>query len=215
MLPKKSLFFGDSITNGDNTVATFADGITNAVATQDATVGYAPAVAASVRAEYGIVAYGGASWDGTAADGHTPGLMTFYAMLDAAHSRLKSGKFSPVPDEIFINMGENAGPAAGDVSNLITSLRAASSPATNIWVIVPFSGRRRSELTSGVFSYHSAHPADHHTSLLDIGTQVDAAGAGQTKLSVDGQHPLAALDALIAAQLAQERQAKLDAIRVQ
>jgi hypothetical protein len=207
--PKTVLFYGDSITNGDNTTATFTGGITNAVGTQDATVGYVQPVAAALGAEYGIVAYGGASWDGNAADGHTPGLMTFWQSYDASHPRLVSGKLSPVPDDIFINMGENAGPASGDVSGLLASLRAASSPVTNIWVIVPFSGRARTALTGGVISYRSAHSTDAHVSLLDLGDCPSLTDAGETMLAVDGQHPLAALDALLGAQLVQARQANL------
>jgi hypothetical protein len=203
---KTALFFGDSITNGDNTVANFKDGITNATETQDATVGYVQPIAAALGAEYGVVAYGGASWDSGAADGgHTPGLMTFWQSYDSAHSRLAAGKLTPIPDDIFINMGENRGPGGGDVSNLLTSLRAASSPDTNIWIIVPFSGRARKELTDGFHSYQSAKPKDKHTYLLDIGDNPYLTDAGATMLAVDGQHPLAVLDALLGAQLVQAR----------
>jgi hypothetical protein len=210
-LPKNALFLGDSITNGDNTVTTFAGGVTNAVETQDATVGYVPVVAAGIGSEYGIVAYGGAAWDRNAADGHTPGLMTFASMLDSVHSRLVGGKLSPVPQDIFVNMGENAGPNGNEVPALLTALRAASSAETNIFVIVPFSGRARAPLTAGVQSYQIAAPTDAHVYLLDLGNNPYLTDRGPTMLAVDGQHPLAALDALLGAQLVQARAVKLSA----
>jgi hypothetical protein len=205
---RHALFLGDSITNGDDDVANFDAGITNAVQTQDATVGYPSVVAAGLGAEYGVVAYGGASWDGTAADGHTPGLMTFASMLDSLHSRLVAGKLSPVPDDIFINMGENAGPTGDDVPKLLAALRAESVPETNIFLIVPFSGRARMPLTSGFNAYRAKVPATSRTYLLDLGNNPYLTAAGPTMFSVDGQHPLAALHAQLAAQLLQARAKK-------
>jgi len=212
--PKDILCFGDSITNADDNMATFSGGITNAVGTQDAEFGYVPPIAAAIGAEYGVVAYGGASWDGGAADGgHTPGLMTFYSALDSMHSRLSQGKLSPTPSDIFINMGENYGPADGDVSKLIASLRAASSAETNIFVIVPFSGRRRSELTSGLADYQRSKPGDKRVYLLDTGNCPYLTDAGSTMLSVDGQHPLAGLDSLLGAEIVQARANLLQQVR--
>jgi hypothetical protein len=135
--------------------------------------------------------------------------MTFYSALDSVHSRLIEGKFSPTPSDIFINMGENNGPRNGDVSRLLTSLRAASSPETNLFVIVPFSGRRRTELTDGVADYRRAKAGDRRVYLLDTGNCPFLTDAGPTMLSVDGQHPLAGLDALLAAEIVQARAAKL------
>jgi len=202
---RNALFLGDSITNGDDDTATFAGGITNAVETQDATIGYPAVVAAGIGAEYGVVAYGGASWNRTAADGHTPGIMTFYSMIDSLHSRLVAGKLTPVPDDVFINMGENAGPRVGDVPKLLTALRSACPASTNLFVIVPFSGRARAALASGVASYRTASPGDKHVFLVDLGNCLYLTDAGPTMLSVDGQHPLATLHALLGAQIVQAR----------
>ncbi|HWA82897.1 MAG TPA: hypothetical protein VG820_05670, partial [Fimbriimonadaceae bacterium] len=165
---RAALFLGDSITNGDDDIATFAGGITNAVGTQDATLGYPDIVASALGAEYGIVAYGGASWDHHAADGHTPGIMTFYSMLDSVHSRLVGNKFSPIPNDVFVNMGENSPPSGDDVPKLLVELRSASAPKTNLWIIVPFSGRSRKELTTGFNTYQEV-THDHHAALLDLG----------------------------------------------
>ncbi len=204
-----ALFLGDSITNGDDDVATFEHGITNEVDTQDATIGYPSVVAAGIGAEYGVVAYGGASWDGTAADGHTPGLMTFYSALDSLHSRLVSGKLSPIPNDIFINMGENSGPKVGDVPKMLKALREATSPTTNIFVIVPFSGRSRDLLKSGYDFYRKANWSDSHVHLLDLGNHPYLTDSGSTKMSVDGQHPLAVLHAQLGAQIVQARASAL------
>ncbi len=201
----RALFLGDSITNGDDDVATYVKGITNEVDTQDATLGYPAVVAAGIGAEYGIVAYGGASWDGNAADGHTPGLMLFNSMLDSVHSRLVGGKFSEVPDDIFINMGENAGPSGDDVPKLLAALRAASGARTNIFVIIPFSGRSRSPLLAGFKAYQSVAKADSRTYLIDLGNNPYLTASGPTLFSVDGQHPLASLHAMLGAQIVQAR----------
>ncbi len=207
--PRNALFLGDSITNGDDDVATFSGGITNEVDTMDATLGYPAVVAAALGAEYGVVAYGGASWDRSAADGQTPGLMTFYSMLDRVHSRLVEGKFSPSPDDVFVNMGENVGPSGDDVPKLLAALRAASRGDTNLFLIVPFSGRARASLTAGMAAYRAVAPSDSRSFLIDLGNVPYLTDAGPTLLSVDGQHPLAALHALLGAQLVQARAAKL------
>lgn len=211
-LPTNALFLGDSITNGDDDIATFSGGITNAVDTQDATLGYPAVVAAGIGAEYGIVAYGGASWDNRAADGHTPGLMTSYSMIDSVHSRLIDGKLSPIPDDIFINMGENSGPTGDDVPKLLAALRAASSPKTNIFVIIPFSGRSREPLMAGYSVYRKSARKDR-TYVLDLGNNPYLPVGRSTMQSVDGQHPLAQLHATLGAQLVQARANALSAGR--
>lgn len=208
--PRTALFLGDSITNGDDDVADFVRGITNEVDTQDATIGYPAVVAAGLGAEYGVVAYGGASWDGSAADGHTPGLMATYSKIDSQHSRLVGSKLSPVPDDVFINMGENVGPSGDDVPKLLTALRSASSSRTNIFVIIPFSGRARTALTNGFHSYKKIAPVDSHTFLLDLGNCPYLPVGRPTMLSVDGQHPLAALHAQLGAQILQARADQLN-----
>ena len=199
----KALFLGDSITNGDDDIATFKGGITNAVDTQDATLGYPVIVAAGLGSEYGVVAYGGASWDGNAADGHTPGLMKSWSMIDSLHSRLVDGKLSPIPDDIFMNMGENMGPNGDDVPELLTEIRKASSSKTNIFVIVPFSGRARGPLRAGFATYKIGAAKDKSTFFIDLGNNPYLLSKGPTMFSVDGQHPLAALHAQLGAALVQ------------
>jgi len=210
--PHNALFLGDSITNGDDDTATFAHGITNEVDTQDATLGYPAVVASGIGAEFGVVAYGGASWDGRAADSHTPGLMTFQSMLDSVHSRLVGGKLAPVPDDVFVNMGENVGPSGDDVPKLLTALRSESRADTNLFVIVPFSGRARAPLTSGVEAYRKANPSDHRVFVIDLGNNPYLTDEHSTMLSVDGQHPLASLHALLGAQIVQARQIAIGSV---
>jgi hypothetical protein len=126
-------------------------------------------------------------------------------MIDSLHSRLVDGKLSPVPDDIFINMGENSGPSGDDVPKLLTALRAASCPKTNIFILIPFSGRSRAPLASGYAEYCTSAKADKHTFLIDLGNNPYLIAAGPTLFSVDGQHPIANLHALLAAQLLQVR----------
>ncbi len=200
-----ALFLGDSITNGDDNIATFKGGITNEVDTQDATIGYPSVVAAATKAEYGVVAYGGASWGSTAADGATPGLMTFWSMVDKEHSRLVDGKFSPIPDDIYVNMGENRAPSQDDVINLASSLRSASSLETNIFFIVPFSGRAREPIVRAVTRLQETAGWPPRLYLIDLGDNPYVGNRGPTMYSVDGQHPLATLDGILGAQIVAER----------
>lgn len=216
---RDALFLGDSITNGDDNVANYKDGITNAVETQDATIGYPAVVAAATQSEYGIVAYGGASWDRTAADGHTPGLMTFWSLIDKTHSRLAKsessilrriadykGSFNPIPDDIYVNMGENRPPSVNEVYKLIVLLRTASSPKTNIFIIVPFSGRAREEIDFGFkISREGVGRPDPNVFLLDLGDNPYLKNQGPTLFSVDGQHPSAALHGQLGAQIVEAR----------
>jgi hypothetical protein len=204
---RNALFLGDSITNGDDNTANFKDGITNSVETQDATVGYPSVVAAATKSEYGVVAYGGASWDRTAADGHSPGLMTFWSMIDKTHSRLVNGKFSPLPDDIYVNMGENRAANPDDVFKLMNELREASGPKTNYFIIVPFSGRSRESLIRGFIrgAEYIGRRAGTDPHLIDLGDNPYLKNQGPTFFSVDGQHPLAVLHGQLGAQIVEAR----------
>lgn len=208
-LPKptrNALFLGDSITNGDDNIANFKDGITNEVDTQDATIGYPSVVAAATKSEYGVVAYGGASWDQTAADGNTPGLMTFWDKIDKDHSRLVNGKFNPIPDDIYVNMGENRPPKPDDVSKLVEALVDASSYQTNIFLIVPFSGRAQEEIFRG-YSRVADFIGRGATRIyfIDLGKNPYLQSQGPTLFSVDGQHPNATLHGQLGAQIVAAR----------
>jgi hypothetical protein len=136
-----------------------------------------------------------------AADGHTPGLLQSALNLDSNHSRLVNGKLNPVPDDIFINMGENSGPADGDVEKVLKSLRRASSKQTNIFVLIPFSGRSRQSLSKGFTEYVKSAPLDKQCFLMDLGNSPYLPVGRPTVFSVDGQHPLSSLHALLGAQI--------------
>ena len=215
------LFLGDSITNGDDDVATFKGGITNAVDTQDATIGYPSVVASAVKAEYGVVAYGGASWESNAADGHTPGLMTFWSMIDKSHSRLRDSvlgpapgpRFTPIPDEIYVNMGENRPPTPDNVYDLICALEKASNFRANIFIIVPFSGRAREPIFRGYVRAAETTGRAPRVFLLDLGDNPYLKNQGPTLMSVDGQHPLADLHGQLGAQIIEARAKALAKIK--
>ena len=215
---RNALFLGDSITNGDDNTANFKDGVTNAVETQDATIGYPSVVASATQSEYGVVAYGGASWDRTAADGHTPGLMTFWDKIDETHSRLEidrkspfsratvyKGSFNPIPDDIYINMGENRPPTPNNVYDLICALQIASSFKSNIFIIVPFSGRARLPIFRGYTLAGEGTGPRPKIFLIDLGDNPYLKNQGPTLMSVDGQHPLAVLHGQLGAQIVAAR----------
>lgn len=208
-LERNALFLGDSITNGNDNTANFKDGITNEVDTQDATIGYPSVVAAATKSEYGVVAYGGASWDRTAADGNTPGLMTFWDKIDKDHSRLVNGKFNPIPDDIYINMGENRPPSTDDVYDLIVALQRASDHRANLFLIVPFSGRARQPIFRAWTRAQQGTGLPSRVFLIDLGDNPHLQSQGKNLFSVDGQHPLAALHGQLGAQIVAARAKRL------
>lgn len=178
---RRIICYGDSITEGYGTV-------------KGNEYGYAPVMANLLDCEYGQCAVGGAGWT----HGATRGVDTFYydkgfkgywryhfyGASRFIDDDLKKGYIDGTPDAVFINMGTNdVGGSDADVQNKLSSwirdVRMATSPTTEIFVIVPFKyGNGEAKATSqreaflkGYSNYADLNTEDKHIHLLDLGTE--------------------------------------------
>ena len=126
------------------------------------------------------LAYGGYNWGGIGAS--IPKLSVLLDSTTSTFSRLTGGMFNPKPDIVLITLGENGVPAAIDVTNALFKLRQRTGIATTILVMIPVSGRARTEVTAAFNSYKKSSQ-DANASLVDLGTLTFA--------TADGQHPTA------------------------
>jgi len=126
------------------------------------------------------IAYGGYNWGGGMAN--MPALSLLIDNVTSTVGRLKNGKLSPVPDIVFINLGENGTPEENDVLQALEKLRSRVSRLTKIIVTIPVSGRARNKLTRSFIKYKAA-AADDQAYLIDLGRITFA--------TADGQHPTA------------------------
>jgi hypothetical protein len=106
--------------------------------------------------------------------------MTSYPNLWSGQTRT----FSPVPDLIVINIGENDGSVATatEQANYVTLLNGllTACPGTPIAALRPFSGKQAAAIQGAI-------ALCNNPSLV---TYIDTTGFFDTTLSVDGQHPL-------------------------
>lgn len=185
--PRRIIFYGDSITEGD--------GIK-----QGGEYCYAALLAKQLNAEYGQLGDGGIGWTKGGCrtipnfyfsdDKYGYWRYYFYGASRFNGDNISSGYIDGAPDAIFINMGTNDTANAdldnmmsGMVSNLCTdwlySTRSAVDSDTEIFVIVPFNyGKEESvqkifkkALLEGVSSYCSAVPTDTRVHTLDLGSE--------------------------------------------
>lgn len=127
-----ALFFGDSITAGFHNLSADADNDG-----QNAAYTWAQIVAVALDAEAGIVGFGGQA-DSVAGIGNVPVATTSYALYSAGKSRLVAGLFSPAPDYIIVNWGEN-GVNNANYTTLLANIRTAA-PSAVIFLVDPFNG---------------------------------------------------------------------------
>lgn len=177
---KRGLFFGDSITEGEWTIAKPAS------PTSDATyyngrLGWAFQVGDALGMEFGIVGFGRQGY-GITGVGNVPVVTSSYNLLWAGQAR----SFSPAPDIIFVNEGTNdtAGNGSSDATvqagttTLLNSLLSAT-PTSAIVTMRPFNGQSWSAIQAGVSAVGSSK-----VSLMDT------TGFFTTTDSADGLHPL-------------------------
>lgn len=219
-----AVFFGDSITEGEG-----SDGYAaaNYPLSNDALDNWTWDLAHALGVEYGNVGSGGQSYAGTGANGF-PAFNTSWSQINSTVSRLSAGKFSPVPDWVFVNQGTNAAPSAADVSAMMTNLRGASNAATKIVFVVPFGQQAQSAILSGLTTYGGSYTtvngpsggrifaatSDTNTWVIDLGTAASLGltsnvGPPGTEQSYEGIHPSAQASAKLASLLTQAIQAKL------
>lgn len=172
-LPRFGLYFGDSITEGINTVTNVGD----ATLREDAGQGWAYLSARALGAECGIVGFGGQGFSVTGG-GSVPVFGSTWNFLYGGVAR----SFSRTPDYIVINQGTND-PAGTDITAAITSLLnamiAALPSSTKIIALRPFNGAHNAQWVAAIAA--SSAPARV--------SYIDTTGWFNTTNSTDSLHP--------------------------
>ncbi len=198
--PRRIVFYGDSITEGDGIV----EGSEYSHATQ---------MAALLNAEYGQLGNGGMGWykggcrmlDVFYRDQEKDGYWRYYIEGKSrfVNDDLSSGYIDGTPDAVFVNMGTNdvSEQSKDDhplirkkVNAWLSDIRASVATDTKVFVIMPFCFGRSEQLykrfenavDKAVEEYNSANPSDKNTYLLNLGSD------GQKVIvnnSIDGLHP--------------------------
>ncbi len=124
------------------------------------------------------LAYGGYQW--APVESYLPSLSEVIDNVTSCVSRLSDLKLKPAPKVVAINLGENAVPTKSDVIRALRVIRSRVAAVTKMIVLVPVSGRGRSEICEAISDY-CASTLDNNTCLVDAGDiSFDTA---------DGQHP--------------------------
>ncbi len=184
--PKSSplwLNLGDSILSGDGAALSSKQGRPANdlwAASDDARASYGYLLAQHYGHRESRLAFGGYAWTG--GGGGNPPVAGLIDQITSTTSRLTGDKLVPCPDVVLINLGENAAPKPEPVIAALTKLRLRTSPTTKVIVMIPVSGKARTEVTAAVQTYLEASK-DAQTHLLDLGPI--------TFDTCDGQHPTA------------------------
>jgi len=210
---RRIVFFGDSIAEG---IATECE--KDKVLCQDATRGYAYASGLALNAEFGVVGLTGQGW-AVSVDplANVPPFPAAWNCQFAGQPR----SFVPAPDYVVVVHGANdalfgalaTGGVAKALQAWIGNARAVLRKS-KIFVVVPFGGYERDELTQGFNAYQAA-AHDRNAYLIDLGPEAEVglnSGGfvkGGTAESYDGVHPTAARSAELGAMLAQAIQETL------
>ena len=226
---KLTLYFGDSITDGNQVLGANYDPTTTSDATQD----YVAYVSGALGSEYIVAAHGGQGWVTAGASGsnvpmfyNAGGKIGTFNKYDALHSR----SFATQPDYIVVNHGTNDG-AASDASVAAAvvaylSAQRITTPKSKIFVLIPFNGTKRNAIQAGYQKYVSNHTlvsgagaatiwkgeGDTNCFLIDLGAEAqNGQGEGASFVSTDGTHLTPAGQAQDGARLAAAMQAALNA----
>lgn len=160
--PKRAIIYGDSNTEGHEAVAA---GVT--VANQDARQTYAIKLATDyLNAQAAIVGF---AEQGIENAGSVGSLVDNWDFFKAGYSRLDgNGSFLTSYDYILCDHGIND---TTDITSSLTTLiglwRAASSPTTKIFILVPHGGNKASQLAAAVVA-----SGDTNTFLINTGVSV-------------------------------------------
>jgi hypothetical protein len=183
-LPDKVwLNIGDSIMSGDG--AAYAKGRGRPpndlwAESDDGRAGYGYLLARHFGYREARIAYGGYNWAGGMAG--VPATATLIDQKTSTVGRLEGGRLNPAPDVVLINLGENGVPADAVVVEALGRLRSRVKPDTVVVLMIPLSGRGRTELTRAFNAYTASAP-DAHAHLVDLGPL--------PLETCDGQHPTA------------------------
>jgi len=127
------------------------------------------------------IAYGGYNWAGGIAG--IPGLITLIDQKTSTVKRSAGGSLHPIPDVILINLGENGVPAEKYVVDALNKIRSRVNQSTQIIVMIPVSGKGRTEITRAFNTYKNA-TEEARVYLVDLGKI--------TYETCEGCHPVAA-----------------------
>lgn len=178
------LNIGDSIMSGDGAAYSKRQGRPPAdawAASEDGRASYGYLLAKHFGHREGRLAYGGYNWGGGLAQ--LPALVKLIDHKTSTVSRLDGDLLSPNPDVVMINLGENGVPADALVIQALEKLRSRVTPATKILVMIPVSGKGRTEVSRAFNSYQSS-AKDSNAFLVDLSpVKFD---------TCDGVHPTAA-----------------------
>lgn len=184
-LPAKTwLNIGDSIMSGDGAAYAEKQGRPSDdswAASDDGRTSYGRLLAQHYGYRESRLAYGGYDWAGGLAN--IPSLSMLIDAITSTSSRLHKGKLEPTPGVVLINLGENGIPQETDVIQALEKIRSRVSPDTKIIMMIPVSGKGRTELTHAFNSYKS-EAGDKNAFLVDLGPITFA--------TCDGAHPTAA-----------------------
>ena len=178
------LNIGDSIMSGDAAAYTEGQGRPPNdfwAASDDGRASYGYLLAEHYGYNEARLAYGGYNWAGGMAG--IPALSTLIDQKTSTISRLQDGFLTPSPDVVLINLGENGIPNGIDVAIALTKIRCRVDAATKLIVMIPVSGKGRTEITSA-FNAYKTNTGDQNAYVVDLGTFEFA--------TAEGQHPTAA-----------------------
>jgi hypothetical protein len=164
----KVLIYGDSITEGFKSTqnVTTPDG-------SDATVTWSYLVGSELGAEVGVVGFGAQGWT-NGGQGGVPALISSYNLLWAGQAR----SFTPTPDVVVVNMGQNQDPAVSTVTTWLTALLASVGSTTKVILMRPFSGAAAATMQSAVATFANSRV-----------TYLDTTGWWNAVDASDGVHP--------------------------
>jgi lysophospholipase L1-like esterase len=199
---RKSIAFGDSITEGVGAVGLFTSwqllGVNSARET------WFPIVCAALDCEYGQLGSGGLGMTRTL---NMPPLPKIWHHYDPATSRLTGGLLLPEPDYVVCSLGTNdfEKEIAADYTRWLAEMRKAC-PTARIFCIVPTLGVHKKEIEAAVGSRKRA--GDLRVYLIDPAPVAKAfrSNTGATQLAYDGVHPSVYGHAILAAFIAAEIQ---------
>lgn len=180
ILPKRILYFGDSITEGVRAISLDASLIGT-----DGTQTAAQLLAVALNAEVGIVGYGGQAW-ASAGAGSVPAFTSSWNFQQSGVSR----SFSPVPDYLVENEGTNGSIVNTVVAGWLSAVRPVVGATTKIILLDPFaSGNNLAALQSGLANYITASGADANAFAISA-TSLSSPYIYQGIYSLDSKHPL-------------------------
>lgn len=179
--PKKAIIYGDSITAG--LAVSAPPGVGAASGTSAATGSYANHIGVALNAEFDQAGCGGDGWS-VGGVGGFPSLVNGWNLVKPGVSRSLASH-----DYIVVIHGYNDGPtdiSSTIITNWIAAVRATTQ--ARIFLCVPFSGRQRGAITTGVANYITTNPSETKLHAIDLGPGFYAADQSGY-YTTDGVHP--------------------------